>query len=669
MSTLTPFNLTIVLPPNRQYYVSYFYPYEYNGGYTNNCKYRSNVTTALEEGWHTADIYNEFWKDNPTRGEPIVGNIYKVPFTFEYDVILNRLACTYFVFSWYEDNELKYFVYAMNRENALGGNTSYGHGELVAPDIVTDEDGSLLVYIGFLTNYASEVYAPGRKIYNHVLGVDEALIQASQTDKCIYEGTSFRDTYYNNFPYEVLVNGYHIYRCPDGIIYGNYNLRDGYNEGYKIPELVGAIVKEQFGLLNWNPFTDDKGTSKDYVVIYRFKFTRTGDSDPNRTIFRVIKLSSAGAPGEGISIWGDLWIDAETKELKIQSHVFTPYLRVLKQLPDNALYSWHELALTFDSSTYVKGIYFDGEYIDIVEIAGRSAYSQFTSQKVESYPKCMSSYLQSPNEIATFNLIMSQDKSMLVDYIGVHRNTELEPYVMMDNYFDYYDPILPDIPEPEPEPDPEEPTIINKNIYLVCYKGATSIFDKLIRIIKTNLTSKEFPPPPIDPRLRHLVGRLPPPLKGTFIPPLAQPEHILNALPKNYPTHVSPRPIEVLLSKILNSDYTHVGLWIVPENTPIPKEITYYACREDAGVMEYTEAYTDVDLYKINMPTVKPCHVKKFFEKTQYKHGSMIGDMGYRHLMHEHSMSSVEWVAAALNLAFPCKYTINKLIDFANLEE
>ncbi|MBQ4030487.1 MAG: hypothetical protein II625_01920, partial [Bacilli bacterium] len=216
----------------------------------------------------------------------------------------------------------------------------------------------------------------------------------------------------------------------------------------------------------------------------------------------------------------------------------------------------------------------------------------------------------------------------------------------------------------------EEPTgVINKSIYLVCYKGATSIFDKLIRIIKTNLTSKEFPSPPIDPRLRHLVGRLPPPLKGTFIPPLAKPEHILNALPKSYPIHASPRPIEVLLSRILNSDYTHVGLWVVPENTPIPTEITYYACREDAGVMEYTEAYTDVDLYKINMPTVKPYHVEKFFEKTRYMRGSMIGDMGYRHLMHEHSMSSVEWVAAALNLAFPCKYTINKLIDFANLEE
>jgi hypothetical protein len=455
MSNRTPFNLTIVLPPNRQYYVSYFYPYDYGNSHSaSSCKYKSNVTTVLEESWHSADIYNEFWKGNPTRGEPITGNIYKVPFTFEYDVILHSLACTYFIFSWYEGNELKYFVYAMNRNNALGGNSSYGHGELLAPNLLTDEDGSLLVYIGFLTDYATYVYAPGRKIYNHVLGVDEALIQASQTDKCIFKGSDYSDTYYNNFPYEVLVNGYHIFHCPDGIIYGNYNLRDGYNEGYKVPELVGAAIKEQFGNPYWSPYTDDKGISKDYAIIYRFKFTRTGDSDPNRTIFRVIKLSSTGAPGEGISIFGDIWIDSETKELKIQSHVFSPFLRVLKQLPDDALYSWHELVLTFDDSTYVKGIYFDGEYFNLIEIAGESAYSSFFPQHVASYPIAGLGTISHPSTIENFDRIMSKDKTMLVDYIGIHRNTELEPYVMKDNYFDYYEPILPE-PEPEPESESE----------------------------------------------------------------------------------------------------------------------------------------------------------------------------------------------------------------------
>lgn len=457
MSNYTPFNLTIVLPPNRQYYVSYFYPYDCGDSfYADTCKYRSNVTTALEEDWHTADIYNEFWKDNPTRGEPITGNIYKVPFTFEYDVILHSLACTYFIFSWYEGNELKYFVYAMNRNNALGGNSSYGHGELLAPNLLTDEDGNLLVYIGFLTDYATYVYAPGRKIYNHVLGVDEALIQASQTDKCIYVGSSFRDTYYNNFPYEVLVNGYHIFHCPDGIIYGNYNLRDGYNEGYKIPELVGAVIKEQFGNPYWSPYTDDNGTSKDYVIIYRFKFTKTGDSDSNRTKFKVIKFNSNG----------ELWIDPETKELKIQSYSFTPKLRILKQLPDDALYSWHELALTFDDSTNIEGIYFDGEYFNLIEIAGRSAYSSFFPQHIESYPGASFELVVHPDTIANFNTYVSEYKSMLVDYIGIHRNTELEPYVMRENYFDYYDPILPDVPEPEPE-EPEDLTKYLKNNYYV----------------------------------------------------------------------------------------------------------------------------------------------------------------------------------------------------------
>ena len=47
----TPFNLTIVLPPNRQYYVSYFYPYAFRNNSIDQCKYRSNVTTVLEEDW------------------------------------------------------------------------------------------------------------------------------------------------------------------------------------------------------------------------------------------------------------------------------------------------------------------------------------------------------------------------------------------------------------------------------------------------------------------------------------------------------------------------------------------------------------------------------------------------------------------------------------------
>ena len=218
----------------------------------------------------------------------------------------------------------------------------------------------------------------------------------------------------------------------------------------------------------------------------------------------------------------------------------------------------------------------------------------------------------------------------------------------------------------EPEPENTETDLVKDKIYLVCYKGETSIFDKLIRIIKTNLVKYkglEFPP--------HRPYKLPPPRpwKGAFIPPLHKPPHAKNLLPKGYPIHIYPKPFEHELARILNTDYTHVGLYIPSKNESNPSEITYYACREDAGVMEYTESADDLVLYPINMHTVRPDAIRHFFKHTQFMRGSLIGDMGYRILMHEHSMSSVEWVAKALNLGFPHKYTINKLIEFSKLED
>lgn len=652
MSTTTPFNLTIVLPKGRQYYVSYFYPYEYYNNSINTCKYHSNVTTALEEGWHTADIYNEYWKDNPTRGEPINGNVYEVPFTFTYSEQFVYFACTYFIFSYYENEELHSFAYILDTRGGHSG------GVYETDDyrqyLHTDASGNLLVYVGFLTDYAMSVFAPGRTIGDYTLTDSDVLIRSSGLNKCKYTGISQRYNM-NEFPEDMIVNGYYIYNSESPVVEGTYQLQQGFNSNTQVPELIYGNIRANFGIRGIvGAFDDDRYA---YIRLVKFKFTRTNDSDPTKTLYRILHFESGGG-GDTLTSWGELYIDAETKELKIWSRTLNPEMIVLKQLTNDEVYAWHEVVFKTDVYGNISDIYFDGTHYDLIEMGGRTAYGSFRAQEFPGFPDILGGeYLYK----------VAKDKSMLIDYAGLHIMSEAYPYIMRDNYFDNTDP-LPDNPDTPDNPE-EEDSNIKEGIYLVCYKGETSIFDKLIRIIKTNLTSKEFPPPPIDPRLRHLVGRLPSPLKGTFIPPLAKPEHILNVLPKNYPVHKSPRPIEVLLSKILNSDYTHVGLWVVPENTPVPEEITYYACREDAGVMEYTEAYTDVDLYKIKMPTVKPCHVKKFFEKTQYKHGSMIGDMGYRHLMHEHSMSSVEWVAAALNLAFPFKYTINKLIDFANLEE
>ena len=449
MSNITPFNLTIVLPPNRQYYVSYFYPYEYYGNSLNTCKYKSNVTTALEEGWHTADIYNEFWKDNPTRGEPITGNIYRVPFIFDYNVQFQFEACTYFIFSWYEGNELKYFVYAIDRNGGHTGGT-YAYDEY-RQYIVTDTDGSLLVYAGFLNNYAIQVYAPGRKICNHTLGVDEALFRTSPFDK----GASTVNK--NTFPYDVLVNGYYVVNYPDPVINGTYQLQDGRNEGYKIPELTDATLKSNLGQQYWY-ILDNTYAHNDYghndILIYRFRFTRTNDSDPNRTIFRIMHFHVTGMDSGALSSYGELWIDPETKELKIRSWVINPEQRVLKQLSNDDLYSWHELAI-IRSSNNLYGFYFDGEYFDLVEICGRTLPAVFSSYSIAGFP----------DVAGNFNLV-HKNKSIALDYAARHTYSSSYPYVMKDNYFDYYEPILPDVPEPEPEEEKDLTKYLKNNYYV-----------------------------------------------------------------------------------------------------------------------------------------------------------------------------------------------------------
>lgn len=174
--------------------------------------------------------------------------------------------------------------------------------------------------------------------------------------------------------------------------------------------------------------------------------------------------------------------------------------------------------------------------------------------------------------------------------------------------------------------------------YLICYKGNASIFDKLIRIIKTSLKAKHTPV--------EIPGQL------NIFPPPPRP----------------PMPEEIRLALEINTDYTHVGIWVPSADIADPEEITYYACREDAGVQQYTESVSDVDIIEIKPKNNTHIHLAKFAEATKFIEGSMISDMGYRELRKKGTMSSVEWVAAALDLAFPAKYTINKLIRYANME-
>ena len=643
-------NLTIVLPPDKEYYISYFIAKDStSNGYVNT--YYSNVTTDLENTYIN-NLYTDYWLNNENPGEKINGNRYTIPIDI---VVGSNFIANYVIISWKKaDNTYEYVVWGFySREY---NSHMWGFGD----SVLHDENGNILVFLNYINDKIIHLYTPGKNIENYEL---------TENDTILIETNDFIKHFNQDifvFPYEMRIDGYIVINHTNNIIQEGgtpengalisplYNLIEGSIPESKAVELVGGIIAPYMGndfraYVHSNTPEDDTEFHNVYAI--RCKFTKTNEEvtlyEGVSPAYRLLKVQITKSVYGYLTSYCEIYIDKENNKLIGTSYFSDP---IDVSLPDDFnIYDWHEWAFWHESDNYrISHIYLDGnllwegDYGDLSGIGdGKLAWDC-------GIPISLGSVSQ----------------SMAIDQIRVWAKADTTPY-KMDTGFKYYP-----IPEPIPEPEPEKPTgIINKGIYLVCYKGATSIFDKLIRIVKTNLTSKEFPPPPIDPRLRHLVGRLPPPLKGTFIPPLVKPEHILNALPKSYPIHMSPRPIEVLLSKILNSDYTHVGLWVVPENTPIPKEITYYACREDAGVMEYTEAYTDVDLYKINMPTVKPYHVEKFFEKTRYMRGSMIGDMGYRHLMHEHSMSSVEWVAAALNLAFPCKYTINKLIDFANLEE
>ena len=451
MSTTTPFNLTIVLPPNRQYYVSYFYPYEYYGNSINTCKYRSNVTTALEEGWHTADIYNEFWKDNPTRGEPITGNTYRVPFIFDYNTQFLHKACTYFIFSYYENEELHSFVYAINANGAHTGGTY--NTDNIRPYLKTDTNGSLLVYVGFVTDYATQTFAPGRKIYNYTLGINDILVRSASVDKCANVGAIGWKGDQNNFPEEMLVNGYYIFTSSSGVIDGEYQLVDGYNVGTKVPEFTNAILKQRF-TLNWVPtsthYNEDNTSGSAYV--FKFKFTETNGK--NR-IYRLIHFNVTGRIDGGLDSDGDLWIDPETKELKIWSWVINPAIRVLKQLPNDTLTKWHELVIPDEGYGNLKSFYFDGEYFDLVEICGRTLPANFISNSIPGF----SDITGALNRVA-------QDASKILDYAAVHVYSETKPYVMKDNYFDYYDPILPDIPEPKPEEEEDLTKYLKNNYYV-----------------------------------------------------------------------------------------------------------------------------------------------------------------------------------------------------------
>jgi hypothetical protein len=158
-------------------------------------------------------------------------------------------------------------------------------------------------------------------------------------------------------------------------------------------------------------------------------------------------------------------------------------------------------------------------------------------------------------------------------------------------------------------------------IYLACSKGECSIFDQLIKIMKQT------------PKRCNVCQRA-----------------------------YDPKPNPHIPDNETEKRYTHVGLYIPSTDTTDPEIIQYWACREEAGVFQYEEPADKFDFYEIHLK--KP---RDMWHKAMELHceGSMISDMGYQHLKRDNCMGSAEWAAYALNLGFPSKYTITKLIEFA----
>lgn len=166
------------------------------------------------------------------------------------------------------------------------------------------------------------------------------------------------------------------------------------------------------------------------------------------------------------------------------------------------------------------------------------------------------------------------------------------------------------------------------DISLVCYKG-DSIIDKLIRIVRKHYV----------PKYHCNVPR----------------KHILVEHTDSY-CLVHPEPEQTI--------YTHVGIALNENITDT--EVKYMASREDAGVLVYTADKSDVDIYPIYLKDSRI--VLPYFDKTFGTSGSMIADMGYPNLKAKGTIGSEEWVARALGLGIPERYTQEDLIRFANMQ-
>lgn len=416
-------SITLVLPPDKQYYVSYFIISDStNSGLTN--KYKSNITTAFENTWvENTDLYN-FWLENKKPGSKVNGTTYTIPDDpyYSYTRPLN-----YAIISWKkEDNTYEYVVWAFlaSRFRDKDSNTS----------IKKDNEGNILVYINFIKNGVLHLYAPGKKLNDYELGINDLIeLEYSETILCT-----------NNkhiFPMDVRIDGYVINEISNGIIgeadEGDqaentpkitpmYNVIDGSIPESKAIELVGGIIKPYFGNKYYpikDTYTPTNSTSYHALYSIRCKFTKLNEkkilSNGETFPYRLLKLQITRSVFGYISEHLELYIDKNNNKLIMTGE------QIEINLPANFnIYDWHEWAFWHESDNdIISHIYLDGNLL-----WNGSMFDQSNIGNGKIGWDCGIPFVYG-----------SVSQSMAIDQIRVEVKSDSKPYEMtLTDTFNYY---------------------------------------------------------------------------------------------------------------------------------------------------------------------------------------------------------------------------------------
>jgi hypothetical protein len=423
-------NLTIVLPPDKEYYIAYFIAKD-------SANYYSNVTTDLENTY-VNNLYTDYWLNNENPGEKVNGTRYTIP--VDIDVNSNFIA-NYVIVSWKKaDNTYEYVVWCFNSRWVNS------HMWELGDSVLHDENGNVLVFLNYINDKIIHLYAPGKKIENYELTEnDTILIETNDSIKHFNQNMFV-------FPYKMRIDGYIIVNHANNIIqegdapeHGTlisplYNLIEGSIPGSKAVELVGGIIARYMGndfraYVHSNTPEDDTEFHNAYAI--RCKFTKTNEEVTLHggvpPVYRLLKLQSVKNVDGYLTDYCEIYVDKENNKL-IGTNYFTDPIDV--SLPDDFnIYDWHEWTFWHElSSGRISHIYLDGNLL------WEGDYGD-------------PSYIGDGKLALDYGIpfpIGSVSQSIAIDQIRVWAKADEKPYEM-DTGFTYYP-----IPEPEPEPEPEE---------------------------------------------------------------------------------------------------------------------------------------------------------------------------------------------------------------------